>query len=822
MSSSAVRPLVILIFFISGVAALAYEVTWTRQLAQIFGVTTFAVSTVLATYMGGLALGSYLFGRWIDRSENPLRIYAWLEIGIGLYALLVPMLFAALEPAYVALRRADLPYGLLAFGRASLAAGVLLPPTVLMGATFPVLTRFWVQARENVGRDTGFLYFVNTTGALVGCSLVGFLLLEKLGLRGTTWVAVSMNFAAGAVALGLSRRQSLPHWAPPDASDLPAAPSSRVARLALLTAGVSGFTSLAYEVLWSRALLTYLFSSLYAFTTMLTTFLAGIALGSLLYTLVLRHLGRPILSLGLIQVFVAIGFIGSSLLFPTLGDVMNAILGGEVHSFGDSLMRMLVGSALILLPPTVLLGATLPLATSIYVDSLSTIGRGVGRIYATNTFGSILGSVGAGFLLIPSLGMRDTLLLLTWINLGLGLILTIHALGSTVSKLAVAAMLVGIAAVTVFAIPPDFYARTLAPTAIFYREGATDNVAVIEVSGQRAIIYSDRRGTAGTLSFRQNYFLGHLPMLLHPGTPADVLHMCFGVGNSLSAVVAHESLVEVDSVELSSHVFEAAPYFWTNSDVIHDPKVKMITDDGRNFLMASEKTYDVITLEPPDLFTAGVINLFTTEFYEYARDRLADDGVMMQWIPTGRAPLAEERMLFRSFYEVFPNATVWQLMRTPTMLLIGSKKPLRIDYQLLRARMAEPRVARDLELIGVRGVDHFLSHFLFDESAFAKFVRDVEPITDDRTVVDFSMPRHLGSGFGTHGFLNQFATVDGKGPMWAASQRRLEYERRRQPVLPIVTNLGDASAREIERRIRAGYEYKYESGFISEEDWKRW
>ena len=155
--------------------------------------------------MGGLALGSYLFGRRIDRSENPLRVYALLEIGIGLYALFVPVLFAALEPAYIALRRADLPYGLLAFGRASLAAAVLLPPTVLMGATFPVLTRFWVQARENVGRDTGFLYFVNTAGAIVGCSLVGFLLLERLGIRGTTWVAVSMNFAAGAVALGLAR-----------------------------------------------------------------------------------------------------------------------------------------------------------------------------------------------------------------------------------------------------------------------------------------------------------------------------------------------------------------------------------------------------------------------------------------------------------------------------------------------------------------------------------------------------------------------------------------------------------------------------------------
>jgi len=816
--------LVLVVFFVSGAAGLAYEVVWTRQLTLVFGVTTYAVSTVLACFMAGLALGSWLFGRVADRRDDPLRVYALLEVGIGLYALLIPFLFEALRPLYVALIRADLPPALLAACRALLAAAVLVPPTTLMGGTFPILVRWWVRTRAEVGRGTGILYFVNTAGAIAGCSLAGFLLIEHLGLRGTTWLAAAVNLAAAAVAALLARRAG--PLAPMAATAVEAAGPSLAARaagLALATAAVSGFTSLGYEVLWSRALPRYLYSSTYAFTTMLSTFLAGIALGSAVYTAFLRRVGRPLVVLGVLQVLVGLGFVGSSLVFPQLPEVTAAVVGDpKLHSFGDALRWMLVGSALILLPPTLLLGASLPLAIDVYVRGLGTLGHRVGRIYAVNTLGSILGSLGVGFVLIPLIGMQTTLTLLVAVNLGLGVVLAVAGLGSTPARVGVAAAVAAAGVGAVSLMPPAFFERTLSENAVFYREGATDTVAVIDVGGQLVMLYGDRRGTAGTLSFRVNYFLGHLPMLLHQGTPKNVLHVCFGVGNSLSAVAAHPEVEHVDSVELSPHVLEAGPYFWTNADVFSNPKVEMIIDDGRNFLMASEKTYDVITLEPPEVFQGGVVSLFTREFYQDAYDHLADDGVMMAWFPTGRAPLEQELMLFRAFTDVFPHVTAWQLLDTPTILLIGSKQPQTIDYQELRARAADPKIARDLELMGVADVDQLLASFFFDDATLRAMVKDVAPVTDDRTVLDFTMPRYVGSGFGTHAFLNQRVEADGKTPMGVAVNRLRDYDRQRGSVVPLLTNLGADTPETVQARITARSNVDVPQTFVPREDWKRW
>jgi spermidine synthase len=302
--------------------------------------------------------------------------------------------------------------------------------------------------------------------------------------------------------------------------------------------------------------------------------------------------------------------------------------------------------------------------------------------------------------------------------------------------------------------PGDVFRDTILPwpgmKMVFYAEGATDSVAVAEAQDQRMIVYEDQRGTAATHTYPFNFFFGHLPMLLHPGTPKKVLHICFGVGNSLSAVASHDELVRVDNVELSPHVLEAGYYFWSNDRVLDHPKVHTIIDDGRNHLLTTSETYDVILLEPPEMFTAGVVNLYTEEFYRQALAHLAPDGVVMQWMPVGNASLEDERMMFRAFWDVVPHATTWWQLKSGCGLLVGTRAPLRIDYQKLRRHMTEERrVRQDLELMQVRDVDHLLSWFVFDEAAFAEFVRDVRPTTDDHTVIDFSIPRFAGSGFGS-------------------------------------------------------------------------
>jgi spermidine synthase len=806
-----IRVAVIAVFFFSGAAGLVYEIVWTRSLSLIFGVTTYAVATVLATFMGGLALGSRLFGGWADRpGRSPLRGYAMLEVGVGLYALAVPALLAALRPAYIELANLGLPFPLLMLARAVLAAAVLLVPATLMGGTFPILVRFFVRARSEVGRAAGVLYFINTAGALAGCLGAGFFLIEHFGLRGSTRIAAAISIGAASAAALLARLAGPafePRADPPAAAGAAAAAGGeRALRVVLFAIGVSGFTGLAYEVLWARALPRYIINSTYAFTTMLATFLAGIAFGSAVHAVLLRRRRRPLFVFAALEAGVAVGFAVSALLFAHLPELSTALRGAEfVGSFRASIFTIFVSSALILFAPAVCLGATVPLATEICARNLARLGGTVGRVYAVNTVGAIAGSVATGFFLIPTLGMQHTLLALIATNFLLALALVAAEPAAAGRRLAAGAATVAVAVATVVAVPADLFRRTFAPPnqkVIYYHEGATDTVAVVEGLGQRAMLYEDRRGTAGTNSYTWNFLLGHLPMLLHPGEPRLVLHICFGVGNSLSAVTAHESLERVDNVELSPHILRAASYFWTNNDVLSHPKVRTIIDDGRNFVMASRDQYDVIVLEPPETFTAGIINLYTRDFYRDAAARLASDGVMLQWLPQAEAPLDEERMLFRAFSDAFPEATAWRLHEGGPILLIGTKRPLRIDYRRLREKMQRERVRQDLELIGIGDVDHFLALFLFDAAAFREFGRPVEPVTDDRTVLDFSMPRYLGSGFGL-GTFNPIVRRGLQVPFSVCTERTHWYFENRRPVLPLLTNLNGEDASAVAARIEA-------------------
>jgi spermidine synthase len=557
---------------------------------------------------------------------------------------------------------------------------------------------------------------------------------------------------------------------------------------------------------------------------MLSTFLAGIAVGSMLYVGLLRRLRNETLLLAVLQVLVGVGFAVSGMLFANLQALSIALRGSEhVASFSQSVRMMFLNSALILFVPTLFLGATFPLATALCARGLRELGHAIGRAYAVNTLGAILGSVGCGFVMIPLLGMQGTLTALILVNGASAIALALADGRSMTSRLVTSGVFAVAVVAAVVAIPPDIFRRTFvfgAEKLAFYAEGATDTVGVVDVYDQRFIRYEDMRGTAGTLSFRYNYYFGHFPMLLHPGTPRRVLHICFGVGNSLSAVIRHDELERVDNVELSPHVVEAAPYFWTNSDVIESPKVRTIIDDGRNYIMATKETYDVIAMEPPETFTAGVINLYTREFYQDALARLAPDGIMMQWIPTGEAPLDDERTLFRAFSDVFPHVTVWKQINSGCMLLIGTKQPLTIDYQRLIARMHAPAIARDLELVGIQDADHLLSFLIFDEPGVAEFVRGVEPVTDDRTVLDFTIPRGLGSGFGL-GTFNTKATVDGRNPWSEAFERERWYLDHRRSAVPLLRNLGAETPEAIQARIEERTQIKLPHGGVPHAQWQR-
>jgi spermidine synthase len=470
--------LTLVVFFLSGAASLVYEVVWMRELTLIFGATVYAAAAVLAAFMAGLSLGSAVLGRRADRLANPLATYALLEVGIGVYALLAPYLFEGLRLPYVALYRLDLPYPLLALGRALLAALMLLPPTLLMGGTLPVLARFFVGLRRDVGATIGVLYFVNTLGAIAGCLVAGFLLIEALGLDGASRLAAALNFALAAGAALLARSARGRGAAAAEAANgevkLARVPDA-AARLALYAIGLSGFTALAYEVLWTRALLRYLYNSTYAFTTMLVSFLLGIAIGSWIYTRLPYRKTHPLRVFAALELVVGLGFLVSSLLFADLGGVAARLLGDDaLRSFGDSLRRMFVCSVLILFVPALALGAAVPLATEICARRLARVGRTVGRVYAINTLGAILGSLAVPFLLIPWLGMQGTVVLLIAVNLGLAGALLMTSLDAPAPRLAAALGTVAVLVAVSWAMPADLFRRTFAEqpgrALIFYRE----------------------------------------------------------------------------------------------------------------------------------------------------------------------------------------------------------------------------------------------------------------------------------------------------------------------------------------------------------------
>ena len=562
---------------------------------------------------------------------------------------------------------------------------------------------------------------------------------------------------------------------------------------------VSGFASLGYEILWTRALLVHVQSSTYAFTVMLAVYLLGVGLGSTLAAGRAGRSERPLLGFALCQVGVAGVVLLGLVLFPDLETIGFAAFGGaRPESFPGAVAFMFIQSGLVMLLPTLFMGATFPYAVAAYHETGRDVGASVGRLYATNTAGNIAGALVVGFVAIEAIGVRGSFLLLLAVELavaaGAAARLT-HDRRVLVGALAAAAALV-LAADRL--LPAELFYSKLAEQAggeiVFYREGASDTVAVVESpDGKvRTLIYSDGRGAAGTWTLHWNLYLGHLPLVLH-GDPKEVLHICIGSGNSLMAVSRHD-VSRIDAVDLSTHLPEALSYFWTNEGVASHPAVRLVDADGRNFLMRGESDYDVISMEPPQLFSAGVVNLYTAEFYELVLDRLAEGGVVMQWLPS-LGLLPEHRdMLIRAFADVFPHVTIWQQLDSPVLLLVGTRRPLALDLREVRRALDEHVPQRDMQAMGLRGAEDFLSFFRLGDASVRRRVADVDAIRDDRTVIDFAMPHTRGTGFGLN-------------PRWQETSEdfrrdQREYASWRDPVRLVVPDRRQAERVEAARRAR--------------------
>lgn len=780
-----VNTLVSILFFFSGAAALVLEVTWARSLGLVFGASHLAVTTVLSVCMGGQALGSAMFGARSDRTEQPLRLYGVLEIGIGLFA----VVFIGLMMVYPYLFRplaqlaGENSYYLTAL-RTTFAVAALIIPTTLMGGTLPMVARFVAHREGGLARQLSFLYAFNTLGAVTGSLAAGFLLLKEFGVTASLLVAGTVSTTVGTVAIVLQRHVGAigpaPSPAMPSSAKVPVrdsgGPSGLTVRLTLFGIGVSGFCALGYEVLWTRMLTLVFGTSVYSFTTMLVAFLAGIGLGSHTFGMIQRRREsagerKAVLVFSGTQVAIGLSALAVTFLMrdlPVMADRVQAVFAGfSVSEFGGRLIASFGVAFAYMFIPAFFMGMAFPVAGMVWSAGRGQVGGAVGRVLTANTVGAILGSVVSGFVLIYHFGIERSLQMLVILNVSMGLVVaaSITARRWFVAILPMAAALLIVARGMVptwgrvwdqkyFAIytnnsrsldtPAQLRERLQNVDVLYYHEGDNETVSVIRPKGdiQTFIVNGRPEASNHPMDVQLQRTLGHLPMLLH-SNPRKVFVLGTGSGMTLGAASLHPQVERVVLCEIEEGVLGVARTFdgW-NSHVLDNPKLKIIFNDGRNYLDTTSETFDVITADPIHPWSGGAGYLYTREYFRSVAYRLTPGGIACQWLPLYELTVHDVKTVARTFAESFKFVMLW--LTYYDAVLIGSNDPIRIDEVELARRLSVPAVRGDLAPIHMGTADDFLSYFILGDSAVRSFGRGGDINTDDNLTLEFSAPASQG------------------------------------------------------------------------------
>ena len=754
----------LVLFFLSGACTLVYQVIWVRMLVLVFGTGAFAVSTVLTAFMAGLALGSFYFGRLADKSENNLRLYALLELGIAAFALAFPLILSGLDEIHTWLYQQleATPY-VFALMRFPLCFLVLLIPTTLMGGTLPILIRFATRHMSQVGWSVGTLYAANTFGAACGVGTAAYLTIEYLGISGTTTVAVVGNVLIAVFSLTWSRRLSdsaepyrvsLGQRNNAQQKNPPALPNWLV-QLTLLVFCASGFTALGYEVLWTRVLTMILgLSTAQSLSIILIAFLLGLALGGAIAS---RFVGRwpdLLIAFGAVEILlglfghISIGAFGASTHFIPY---LSALTSWTGYLFATATLIFWIT-----LIPTCLLGVLLPLVGQLNVTHLKTLGTKIGKVYAVNSLGSIGGAFGTGFLLIPLLGTERAVQVLAWTNIALGaVLLLVHPNASSRFKLQAIGLPVGAVLLLTWAMPSNLFIALFTNTEkdselVYYREGTAGTVTVHQMDHGNRILKVNGMGEVPTdhASIKIFRLLGNLPMILH-SDPRQVLVIAFGGGVTLSSVLLHQP-ERVDCVEVVPGVVEAADFFARYNNYVFNRvgtgRLRLIHGDGRNHVMRTPERYDIIIADATHPGTADSWVLYTEEFYQLCRQRLKTAGLIAQWIPLHGLAVADYEMILRTFRAVFPHATLW--LTDKYSIVLGANQPQHIDFELLAQRLSAAALQESLQEVDLADPVSFAGTLALDERAFSDYAGHGPLNTDDRPYISFTDRRRRDTGAG--------------------------------------------------------------------------
>ena len=757
---------VLLLFFFSGALALVYQVVWSRMMTHVFGSTAVAVGTVLAAFMSGMALGSWYIGRLADRSADRLRLYAWIEIGIAVAALASHLALDRMDAIYPALYRVvGESESLLTAVRFLAAFLLVMGPTVMMGATLPVLSRFLVTGRERIGARLALLYSVNTLGAVTGVLVTGFYLIGAFGLHVPVYAAAAGNLFIGLSAWIASGRPSKPvATAAPSGGTARSvgqgnrgAPGPVTLNIVLLGLGISGFTSFAYEIYWTRSLVFILGNSTYALTTMLSAFLTGIGLGSYLVRLVINRDVDRVAVFGWIQVMLGVF---SALALPLLFSFddprsLSRSLGGVAEQATVLVLSSFGIAFLVMIVPAALIGATFPLVGDLAVRRINETGAGVGKVYAINTAGNVLGAILPGVLLLSWLGIQKGILSMAILNVGLGiLVLSMRLLGPArhpawrfiLPMILGASVLVMSRTPTRFQFPSQGEQRR--DQTLFYREGplATTKVYLDPVNGEKTMsVDGISIGGTGNTEFKQ-LLLAHLPRLLLDDTARE-LSVGLGSGILAGESTLYQDLREITVVEIEPSVIEGAAWFREeNHEILDDPRLRIVDDDIGNFLRISEGRYDVISADEKtaDEYASNGFS-YSLDYYELLRDHLTPGGLVAQWVPATLPP-RQYRMILNTFASSFPYVQLWYFLPAKRLgpfnsVLVGSRQPVPIDVEDIRRRFAANREAlASLAPYGLTSPEALLPHFVADERVIRDAVADASLNSLDYPRYEFYHP----------------------------------------------------------------------------------
>lgn len=722
------NPILLLVLVLSGGAGLIYQVTWVRLLGLSLGSTSAAVATVVSAFFLGLALGSYAVERLGVAQQKAVRRYVAVEAAIGLFGLLSLPLFLNLDQL---LSHAPALGDTLAL-KFALSVVLLIVPTTLMGATFPLVALIAIRQAEKMGNQISQLYGYNTAGGVAGALLSGFVLIPRLGLDGAIMVAAGCNMAAALLALGIplfgrSQEQTVETAAPAQA-ELPSfTASGSAARVAAVTLMATGFGSIAAQVGWTKYLAIFTGSTVYGFSAILGIFLIGIALGSLAVKGRADRMKSPEASLAVMILLLAASMLvtrwGLGFL-PRLQELLNA---AQEATLFDAMVRY-VAVAVVVLPPTLLLGAIFPLNLKLYCAGSGGVSR-IGRAYALNTLAGILGALAAGFLVIPYLG-TDTLLVGIVLLTSVLAAVWVLVISSRALKLALVSAAAAVVALSLSTPGLDF--RRLIATVgydsnsqdgeeaeyFFLEEGKAGVISMVGFGNDMIRLQNNGLNESGinlddkTVSPRVEFLLGMTPYLLNQD-PHDALVIGFGGGHTARALTLTE-ISAIDVVELEPAVIRANLAIDSFArEVLDDKRVKLTINDARNQLLLSGKTYDLIVSQPSHPWVAGASALFTREFWGMARARLKPDGIFAQWVNLFSMEPDVLRSLLATFYAEFDHGFVLVDRANGDLLAIGSAAPVMIDPARFNRILSSPKVSAVGENAGITSVHDVLKYFAF-------------------------------------------------------------------------------------------------------------